>query len=98
MRSRYTAYTLRLATYLLDTWHIETRPSALHLDDEDATAPTRWLGLKILNSKNIDASHATVEFVARYRLGGNAAKRLHECSRFVRENGRWYYADGDIQV
>jgi len=21
--------------------------------------------------------------------------RLHECSRFVREAGRWYYVDGD---
>jgi SEC-C motif domain protein len=39
---------------------------------------------------------AMVEFIARYRLGGGRAERQHEVSRFVREQGRWYYVDGDI--
>jgi SEC-C motif-containing protein len=43
----------------------------------------------------VDADHATVEFVARSKLGGRA-HRLHETSRFVREGGRWYYVDGDV--
>ena len=43
-----------------------------------------------------DAAHATVEFVARYKVGGAAAVRLHEISRFVREDGRWYYVDGEF--
>ena len=42
-----------------------------------------------------DATHATVEFVARSKLGGRA-HRLHETSRFVREDGRWFYVDGDV--
>ncbi|HEY5781075.1 MAG TPA: YchJ family metal-binding protein, partial [Lysobacter sp.] len=40
------------------------------------------------------ADSAIVEFVARYRTGGTPAVRLHEISRFVREEGRWYYVDG----
>lgn len=36
-----------------------------------------------------------VEFVARSKLGGRA-HRLHEASRSVREDGRWYYLDGDV--
>jgi SEC-C motif-containing protein len=40
-----------------------------------------------------DTDHATVEFVARSKLGGRA-QRLHETSRFVREDGRWFYVDG----
>jgi len=43
----------------------------------------------------VDADHATVEFVARSKLSGRA-HRLHEISRFVREDGRWYYVDGDV--
>jgi SEC-C motif-containing protein len=43
-----------------------------------------------------DATHATVEFVARYKVNGRA-HRLHEVSRFVQEAGRWCYVDGDIQ-
>ena len=42
-----------------------------------------------------DADHATVEFVARSKLAGRA-HRLHEISRFVREDGRWLYVDGDV--
>ena len=44
----------------------------------------------------IDDDHAEVEFVARYRIAGRAV-RLHERSRFVREQGRWYYVDGDLR-
>jgi SEC-C motif-containing protein len=44
----------------------------------------------------LDADHAVVEFVARNQLNGRAT-RLHETSRFVRENGRWYYVDGDVR-
>ncbi len=40
-------------------------------------------------------SHATVEFVARYKLNGRAFK-LHETSRFERVDGRWLYVDGEI--
>ena len=39
---------------------------------------------------------ATVEFVARYKIAGRAYK-LHETSRFVREDGRWFYLDGEIE-
>ena len=91
MRSRYSAYVLHRAEYLLATWHASTRPPTLALDDK---AP-RWLGLAIRDSTATDDDHASVEFVARYRIGGRA-NRLHERSRFVREAGRWYYIDGVI--
>lgn len=98
MRSRYSAYVLGLRDYLLATWHPTTRPEQLDLDD----AP-RWLGLEVKRAvqKNPDNAAfdpgptATVEFVARYKIGGRA-HRLHEISRFVREDGAWYYLDGDL--
>ena len=39
-------------------------------------------------------STATVEFVARYKVGGKA-ERLHELSQFVRLEDHWYYLIGD---
>jgi SEC-C motif-containing protein len=54
----------------------------------------RWLGLEVRRHEVLDDAHARVEFVARSKLGGRAA-RLHETSRFVREDGRWAYLDGD---
>ena len=91
MRSRYSAYVLKLEEYLLATWHPDTRPSELDLTADD----TKWLGLEVKKHALQDDSHATVEFVARYRVAGKG-HRLHELSRFVREDGRWYYVDGDM--
>ena len=53
----------------------------------------KWLGLELRNHAQQDAVHATVEFIARSRLNGQA-NRLHEVSRFVRENNQWFYVDG----
>ncbi|MDE2299648.1 MAG: hypothetical protein KGL99_08865 [Burkholderiales bacterium] len=90
MRSRYAAYVLDRVDYLLATWHPSTRPAAI-----DANPPgLKWLGLEVRRHTVMDADHASVEFVARSKLGGRA-QRLHELSRFVREDGRWFYVDGD---
>jgi SEC-C motif-containing protein len=43
-----------------------------------------------------DGDRAVVEFVARLRYGGGKAQRMHEVSRFVREDGRWFYVDGEF--
>ncbi len=94
MRSRYSAYVLRDEAYLLATWHPDTRPHSLGLGMQQP--PPTWLGLQVKDACVQDADHATVEFIARFRIGGGRAQRLHERSRFVRENGRWYYRDGDI--
>jgi SEC-C motif-containing protein len=96
MRSRYTAFVLSNREYLLATWHPEKRPSELELDRD-----TRWLGLEVRKHKAIDESRAEVEFVARFRAtgpstGSGRAGRIHERSRFVKENGRWFYLDGDM--
>ena len=93
MRSRYSAYVLGLEDYLLATWHPTTRPAALELD---ATPRPQWLGLTVKSHATQDERHATVEFVARYKLNGRAF-RLHETSRFERMDGNWLYVDGEIR-
>jgi SEC-C motif-containing protein len=91
MRSRYSAYVLNLEGYLLATWHPGTRPAALDIAAND----TRWMALEVRRHCLDSEQHATVEFVARYKTGGRA-RRLHEVSRFVREDGRWFYVDGEF--
>ena len=48
----------------------------------------------ILDADGQDPPELIPEFVARWRVAGRAT-RMHERSRFVREEGRWYYVDGD---
>lgn len=92
MRSRYCAFVLGLEPYLLASWHVSTRPESLGLAE---AAATKWLGLEIRQARQQDENHATVEFVARYRMAGRG-HRLQEKSRFVREEDRWFYVDGDL--
>ena len=89
MRSRYSAFVLGDESHLLATWHASTRPARA-----EAEPGARWLGLEVRDHRAVDADHAEVEFVARYRLAGRGV-RLHERSRFVREGGRWFYLEGD---
>lgn len=91
MRSRYSAYVLGLADYLLATWHPNTRPARLEPDPPGL----KWLGLDVRRHERDGDDHATVSFVARSKLGGRA-QRMQETSRFVREGGRWFYVDGDV--
>lgn len=93
MRSRYSAYVLKREDYLLATWHHSTRPATLKLSAQQP-APS-WLGLSVKHHGS-EGDHATVEFVARLRYGGGKAQRMHEVSRFVREEGRWFYVDGEF--
>ena len=94
MRSRYTAYARLDESYLLNTWHPTTRPETMSLN---VTPAPKWLGLEILTIEagGVDDRSGVVEFVARYKLQGKA-NRLHEKSRFIKENGQWYYLDGEL--
>ena len=89
MRSRYSAFVLERADYLLATWHPSKRPASLDFD-----AGAKWLGLDVRSHQTTGDNTAEVTFVARYRLPSGAV-RMHERSRFVREDGRWFYVDGD---
>ena len=90
MRSRYSAFALENTGYLLSTWHASQRPASLAFEPG-----VKWLGLQVQNHKVVDATHAEVTFVARQRDRTGRAIRLHEHSRFVCEDGCWYYVDGD---
>ncbi len=91
MRSRYTAFAEGRADYLLATWHPSQRPATLELD-----GGTRFRGREVRSRHQRDGTHAEVEFVARQRDAGGRAHRLHERSRFVHEDGRWFYVDGEV--
>lgn len=92
MRSRYTAYVGDRPDYLLATWDPAHRPKRLDLDPAIS-----WLDLHILDAPAAEGDHAEVEFVATFNDRGGRPGRLHERSRFVRRQGRWFYVDGTIR-
>ena len=93
MRSRYAAFALLDGPYLLRTHHPSTAPASLPLDPD-----MEWRRLDILSTSGGGPfdTQGTVEFKAYYRHGSERGV-LHENSRFIRDNGRWLYVDGDIR-
>jgi SEC-C motif-containing protein len=87
MRSRYSAFAVGDAEYLLASWHPRTRPGTIELDRDQ-----RWIRLDIdrtVRGGPFDTV-GDVSFVAHYRQDGQRHE-LRETSRFERIDGRWYY-------
>jgi SEC-C motif-containing protein len=80
MRSRYSAYVVGDAGYLLRTWHSTTRPAGVD-------AGGGWLRLEVLSaSGGLLDTEGTVRFRGHHLDGV-----VEETSRFVRDSGLWVY-------
>lgn len=90
MRSRYSAYALKLPEYILQTWHADTRPKNLTNDD---LSGIKWLKLQVLAHEQPSADTAFVQFVATFQSGKQKKEQLAEYSRFEKLNERWLYVD-----
>lgn len=94
MRSRFTAFAVGDAGYLLRTWHPMTSPASVDLD-----AGLRWERLEIVRTAagGPDDARGIVEFRAHWRASGSGERGvLHETSRFRRAAGGWLYVDGGV--
>lgn len=94
MRSRYCAFVMQDADYLIKTWHPSCGAAALRAELMAGFAHTEWLGLTVFEHCWQDADNiGFVSFVARFTEGGKTGAII-ERSRFLKENGQWYYIDG----
>jgi SEC-C motif domain protein len=87
MRSRYSAFAVGDAGYLLRTWHPSVRPRTLSLEPA-----LRWTRLAVLETRDgglFDVT-GTVQFRAMYFQQGQRGV-LAETSRFVRHDRNWTY-------
>ncbi len=99
MRSRYTAYVVGAIDYLIAT-HDESSRAQIDVPATEAwSKDTAWQGLEILavEAGGPDDQRGVVEFVARgVTRGAPFAQR--ERSRFRKDEGRWYYVDGQARA
>ena len=89
MRSRFAAFALDDAAYVLSSWHPSTRPRRIRLGDERT-----WTGLEVIatSAGGMLDQTGTVEFRAHHRDRGVEEEHvLHEVSAFERHEGRWVY-------
>lgn len=99
MRSRFSAYVLGLADYIIDTTHqdhpeFSNDRSKWKVSIESFSRSTSFEHLTI--NEFVDGEDtATVSFTAHLRQGENDAS-FAERSLFVKENDRWLYKSGEI--
>lgn len=99
MRSRYTAYYKGNISYLQETLH----PSKRKFDDRinliKSVNATRWKQLKVINTSQGKKTDQLgyVEFMAVYQ-SDHELGQLHERSRFVKEQDRWFYVEGTLMA
>jgi SEC-C motif-containing protein len=94
MRSRFTAYAMHNADYLSATWDTAKCPKTIDFSRENA----EWRRLEIIEVKKggLKDSKGIVEFKAYFLLEGEEYA-MHEISRFIKTNGRWFYLDGTVK-
>lgn len=94
MRSRFSAYALDNTAYILSSWASATRPDANKLSNENLI----WQKLEIIDAKKggVNDNKGVVEFKAFY-LNNGENYLLHEVSRFIKKDGRWFYVDGVVK-
>jgi SEC-C motif-containing protein len=90
MRSRYSAYAIGDADYLVATTHSSTRNLHRKEDILEWSQSNHWIKLEVLASKE-----TTVKFKAYYTDYQGKAQSHLEHSTFVLENGSWFYVDGE---
>ena len=94
MRSRYTAFVIKNADYLIKTWHPSCDAADFRQEIEAGFANTVWLGLTVFEAApGRDANEGYVSFVARFSEQ-NKPGAIIERSRFLKDSGQWYYIDG----
>jgi SEC-C motif-containing protein len=99
MRSRYSAYTLGLIDYLVDTT-LPAQQSGLDRDGiQSWSQGSTWLGLEVEEAQLIEGNpqHAYVTFVAHWR-DLNGEQRHRERSAFVQHAHRWYFIDPTVEL
>lgn len=94
MRSRFTAYALHNATYLLSTWDATVRPEMIDFSKDTG----EWTRLEIVLTKKGTTKDAkgVVEFKAYFTID-NEQRVMNEISRFVKKQGHWFYLDGKVK-
>ena len=94
MRSRYSAFCIKDIEYLISTHHFSKHQPNEREILLQTIHETQWFGLKVLKTDTSQINHGIgyVEFAAFYK--NSEIGQLHENSKFIYENGQWYYLDG----
>ncbi len=95
MRARYSAHVLGLVDFVINTYH----PSCHAENEREAIAESvqsDWKALQVVKASNGNTENEGYVHFKAYLEEKGQEFCLEERSRFVRENGMWFYIDGEF--
>lgn len=98
MRSRYSAFANGVVDYLFETHASANRDKDEKEQLQQTIDKNQWCHLTILKKENGTKKDdkGIVEFIAAFKESGKSeVHALHERSRFIKQEGRWFYLDGE---
>lgn len=96
MRSRYSAYALGDSGYIIKTTHTNNPDYTTDMDNWSRSIDMFSTQNSFDNLEILKYSDGEVESFVSFRATISASQMV-ENSRFLKENGRWLYVDGDLQ-
>ena len=99
MRARYSAHAKGENKFLVSSLHSSIRSEESQDEDQEKLQEIKndlsWDGLEVVEtSENGDIGE--VDFIARYSIQKHPQQH-REKAKFVRENGEWFYFDGEVE-
>lgn len=96
MKSRYTAYYIGDVDYLCATARNQKQDAYTRAEIERWSKENIWTGLEIISCQQggMNDTVGTVEFKAHFKDADGVSQTHYERSRFMKENGSWFYVDG----
>lgn len=96
MKSRYSAFCVKDMDYLISTTDPKTRENFNFKENKKWAEQAKFFKLEIVNNiENKDSG--IVEFRAHFNFQGQTNIH-HEISQFRRNDGVWYYSEGQIKT
>ena len=97
MRSRYTAYALKLPDYIVATTLPSAQSPTMLQEVESWMQQTSWYRLEVLQTRQGRSTDTTgdVEFRAYYSISGTDTNH-HERSHFQKEGEEWFFVNGEV--
>jgi len=86
-----------MTDFIFATTHPDHRQGYDHKGTKEWAEGADWEGLEIVECRQggADDAEGDVEFIARYREKG-AKREHHELAHFKKDEGTWYFTDGEM--
>lgn len=98
IKARYAAHASQHYQFLIDSIHPDHREGEDIEEIRQWAEHVQWKGLQILTSIGGGSADTTasIGFVVFFSVNGYP-RQMKETAHFKKENGRWFYTDGDVE-